>query len=209
MTTTTDATAPAPANEAGSLLDYDAGQALELMLAEYANLKDEQRQRIAARNQLPYLTIGAIAGVLAATFTAHQGALLLLLPPVTIILGWNYLVGDERVTALGRYIGDALAPAMADLAGHTAPPLFGWETIHRSDPRRDARKVGWLAVDLLTFAVTPAAAIIAASASANVGVVLAVVVGLVALAEAIGVGLLTARIIRWSDVTIDMVRPHR
>lgn len=210
MSTTAEATAPEHTDELMPSPAQEISPTLDLMLAEYANLKDEQRDRITERNRLPYATIGSAAGVLAATFTAHQGALLLLLPPVAIILGWNYLVNDDRVSALGNYIRDELAPRMAALVGDSAPPLFGWETIHRADDRRDERKVGWLAVDLLTFAAAPAAAIFAALATTiNGGAVLLVVVGLVALAEAIGVGLLAARIIRWADVTLDMIAVGR
>jgi hypothetical protein len=131
-----------------------------LLRAEYEQLKQEQRGRIGVRDNLIYATLGSMAAVIAAALQAKGPAnLLLLLPPVTIVLGWTYLVNDEKVSAIGRYIRADLAPRLAALTADGAP-VFGWESIHRTGPRRTSRKTLQLAVDLGTFCVPALAAIV-------------------------------------------------
>lgn len=126
-----------------------------LLLVEYERLKDEQKTRIGFRDNLIYATLGSMAGVVAATLVPQGNpGLLLLLPPVCVVLGWTYLVNDEKVSAIGRYLRLDLAPRLAGLAGATgddASAIFGWETAHRSDPDRLVRKYFQLVVDLGTF----------------------------------------------------------
>ena len=136
----------------------------KLLLVEYERLKDEQKTRIGFRDSLVYATLASMAGVVAATLTPRGDvALLLLLPPVCVVLGWTYLVNDEKVSAIGRYVRVALAPRLAELAGATedeARAVFGWETAHRTDAGRRLRKYSQLVVDLGTFCVPALAALV-------------------------------------------------
>ncbi|MFL1906122.1 hypothetical protein ACJWDR_44690 [Streptomyces tauricus] len=135
-------------------------------MAEYERIKGEQQARIGFRDNLLYATLASMAAIIAAVLQGDgQAALLLLLPPVSVLLGWTYLVNDEKISAIGRYVREELAPQLATLAkglkqgsGHVQ--VFGWEVAHRSDHRRVSRKCLQLAVDLITFCVAPVAAVV-------------------------------------------------
>lgn len=134
----------------------------KILLAEYERIKDEQKVRIGFRDNLIYVTLATMAAVIFAALQAKGHAnLLLLLPPVSVLLGWTYVVNDEKISAIGRYIRNQLAPRLADLIGD-AGHILGWEVAHRSDPRRLSRKYLQLAVDLSTFCLAPLAAIVVA-----------------------------------------------
>lgn len=142
-------------------MSSDGGvNASDLMVAEYERLKDEQRQRINVRDNLVYATLAANAAVVAAALQAHGHAnLLLLLAPVSVALGWTYLVNDDKVSAIGRYIRTDLTPRLSGLAGDSTV-IFGWEPAHRQDKRRSTRKYLQLAADLSIFCLPPVAAIV-------------------------------------------------
>lgn len=127
-----------------------------LMLVEYERLKDEQKTRIGFRDNLIYVTLASMAAVITASLASKGHAnLLLLLPPVSTVLGWTYLVNDEKVSAIGRYIRDHLTSDL-DPTGKA----FGWERTHRSDARRRSRKILQIIVDLGTFCVPATAAVV-------------------------------------------------
>lgn len=129
-------------------------------MLEYQCVKDEQKIRINTRDNLLYATLTAMAVVVLATLQGrHAAPLLLLLPPVTIILGWTYLVNDQKISAIGRYVRESLTPELTR-AADTATPIFGWETAHRADSYRASRKFIQLVVDLTTFCLIPICAII-------------------------------------------------
>ncbi len=127
----------------------------QLLLAEYQTVKDEQKTRIGFRDNLLYVTLTVVAAVIAAAAQAEQSAMLLAIPPVCVVLGWTYLVNDEKISAIGRYIRDDLGPRLTELA--RAEGAFRWETAHRSDARRRTRKAIQCAIDLLAFCVVPLA----------------------------------------------------
>ncbi len=108
---------------------------------------------------VPAVVPAVVAAVIAAAAEAEQASMLLALPPVCVVLGWTYLVNDEKISAIGRYIRDHLAPRLAGLTGDDEP-VFGWESAHRADPRRASRKYLQLATDLIAFCALPAAAIV-------------------------------------------------
>ncbi|MGN9760700.1 hypothetical protein [Streptomyces sp. SD31] len=135
--------------------DVTAGQ---LLLAEYQSVKDEQKARIGFRDNLLYVTLAVVAAVIAAAAQAKQTSMLLALPPVCVVLGWTYLVNDEKISAIGRYVRGELGPRLARLAG--AEGAFGWEDFHRGDARRVSRKAVQLVVDLLAFCVVPLSALV-------------------------------------------------
>jgi hypothetical protein len=130
----------------------------KLLLVEYERLKEEQKTRIGFRDNLIYATLASMAGVIAATLAAKSHAnLLLLLPPVSTVLGWTYLVNDEKVSAIGRYIRQHLGPKLDPQGGNG---VFGWEIAHRSDSSRRSRKMIQLFMDLGIFFVPAVSAIV-------------------------------------------------
>jgi hypothetical protein len=131
-----------------------------VLLAEYAQLKDEQRARIGFRDNLLYVTLAAATAITAVTLQTNHPQLMLALPIVCVVLGWTYLVNDEKISAIGRYVRTELAPRLS-IATSTGGHLFGWETFHRSDTKRVSRKVTQTVVDLTAFLVTPIAALVA------------------------------------------------
>jgi hypothetical protein len=131
------------------------GQAL---LAEYDQLKGEQRARIRFRDSLMYTTLAAMAAVVVAALQARNNLTFLLLPPVTVVLGWKYVSNDDKIAAIGRYIQAQLAPRLTALVQQ---PVFCWETTHVKGSRRpQARKAMQISVDLLAFCFAPAAALV-------------------------------------------------
>jgi hypothetical protein len=130
-----------------------------VLLTEYERVKDEQRARIGFRDNLIYATLAAMALVVAAALRKDdQLQLLTLLPPVSLLLGWTYLVNDEKISAIGRYVGQELGPRLATHVPNSGS-LFAWEIAHRSDRRRTSRKYLQLVIDLLMFCGAPLAAL--------------------------------------------------
>jgi hypothetical protein len=131
----------------------------QLLLAEYEQVKQEQRARIGFRDNLLYATLGVMAAVVATALARGGHAeVLLLLPPLSVVLGWTYLVNDEKISAVGRYVRDDLAPRLKNLTG-SQDDVFGWEFAHRGDAHRASRKRIQLGVDLLAFCAAPLAAL--------------------------------------------------
>ncbi len=124
--------------------------AVEVDLAEYEHLKAEQLGRIGVRDNLVYATLAACGGVVALTFDGGKArvAVLLLLPPVCLVLGWTYLVNDQKVSAIGGYLRHVLGPRLG-FGEHRE--LLGWETEHCLDAARRRRKLAQLGVDLVLF----------------------------------------------------------
>ncbi|WP_242056765.1 MULTISPECIES: hypothetical protein [Oscillatoriales] len=141
----------------------DKQQMLEVYLKEYEKLKDEQTQRIGFRDNLLYVTLGAFGAVIsfALANTTNYYALLVI-PWVCLILGWTYLVNDEKISALGRYIRLNLVEKIKEQTGHTdIESIFGWEIVHRSDRRRKRRKIEQLIIDEITFVFSGVIALVA------------------------------------------------
>lgn len=167
-----------------------------LLILEYERLKEEQKVRIGMRDNLIYVTIAAMAVVVAAVLPAGgQPELLLLLPPVAFLLGWTYVANDEKISAIGRYIRERLAPKLAELTGGDVA-VFGWETAHRADAHRVSRKYMQLGVDLTAFCLAPAAALAVYWAGRPVDVPLAVV----SFAEAVALCLLAVHVVLYADL---------
>ncbi len=136
---------------------------LEVYLQEYGKLKDEQSARIGFRDNLLYVTLGVFGGVISFALsnqTTSPDAIyaLLVLPWVCLILGWTYLVNDEKISALGKYIRDELAGKISLQMGHTENKkfifgweIFGWEIEHRSDKHRKRRKIEQLFINEIAF----------------------------------------------------------
>ena len=121
---------------------------LDIHLAEYKALKDEQKARIDRRDHLVYGTLASL--VAAAVGATKVPEALLLLPLATLVLGWTHLATDQMISAAGRYLREDLGVRLSALAGQ---PVLGWEHHHPRDTRWRQRKCLQLAIDLLTFTV--------------------------------------------------------
>jgi hypothetical protein len=127
-------------------------QLLTVYICEYEKLKQEQIARIGFRDNLIYATLIALTTVV--SVVADDSAripVLLVLPLVCITLGWTYLVNDEKISAIGRYIRITFSDKVRELIKSKDPLLFGWEMVHRSDNRRGSRKIIQFFVDEFVF----------------------------------------------------------
>lgn len=125
-----------------------------LLLAEYERIKEEQKTRIGFRDNLLYFTLAASTAIVAITVHSGQVQLLLAVPVICLVLGWTYLVNDQKISAVGRYIRDQLGPRLAELSGARGA-VFGWEIYHRDDANRTTRKRLQTTVDLFTYLALP------------------------------------------------------
>ncbi|QDV48465.1 hypothetical protein [Gimesia fumaroli] len=134
---------------------------LTILLQEYEKLKDEQIARIGFRDNLIYVTLGVFGAILSFSLVdpEHYFALLVL-PWTSFILGWTYLVNDEKISSLGRHIRNVLRLQLEEMTGGSIE-LLGWERAHRNDKHRLRRKFEQLAIDILTFVGPGIAAICA------------------------------------------------
>ncbi|BAT56808.1 integral membrane protein (plasmid) [Nostoc sp. NIES-3756] len=141
----------------------DKQQILEVYLHEYEKLKEEQAQRIGFRDNMLYVTLGVFGGVLSFALSGNNNYYaLLVIPWVCLILGWTYLINDEKISAIGRYIRYTLINKIQELTGNAdIESIFGWEIAHRSDKRRFRRKIEQLIVDQITFVLSGIVALLA------------------------------------------------
>ncbi|MEU4794956.1 hypothetical protein [Streptomyces sp. NPDC023327] len=126
----------------------------KILLAEYDRLKEEQKTRIGFRDNLLYFTLAAATAIVAITAQSGRSRLLLSVPAICLILGWTYLVNDEKISVIGHYVRDRLGPRLGELTSAQGA-LFEWEVYHRSVAGRAVRKRLQTAVDLFTYLVLP------------------------------------------------------
>ncbi|NEP03270.1 MAG: hypothetical protein F6K58_32460 [Symploca sp. SIO2E9] len=134
----------------------DKDKILEIFLKEYDKLKSEQAQRIGFRDNLLYVTLGLFGTVVSfAVSNPSNYYALLVIPWICLILGWTYVVNDEKISAIGRYIRHKLVDKVKEHTSYTElETLFGWEIAHRSDKHRKRRKIEQLIIDEITFVVS-------------------------------------------------------
>ncbi len=133
----------------------------EVYFQEYSKLKEEQAQRIGFRDNLLYVTLALYGTILAfALGDKANPYALLVLPWVSLVLGWTYLVNDQKISAIGRYIRYTLVEKVSNLACRAGADIgeiesiFGWEIAHRSDRHRKRRKIEQLIIDEIAFVVS-------------------------------------------------------
>lgn len=96
-----------------------AEQMLTVYLQEYSQLKSEQTARIGFRDNLLYVTLAAQGAIFAFTLTNDSNTAityypLLVIPIVSLILGWAYLVNDDKISEIGRYMRTELNQKIID-----------------------------------------------------------------------------------------------
>lgn len=169
-----------------------------VLLAEYEALKAEQTSRIVLRDRLMYAALAALAATLALVVQPTvRPYLLLLLPLVCVVLGWTYFVNDQKISAIGRYLGRHLAPSLG-ASTNRAERVLTWEFVHCCDPLRRLDKSMQLAVDLLMFAVPALLSVVLYWTADGVRADLLVV----SIAEALGTLGFAARVIVAADLWV-------
>jgi hypothetical protein len=120
-------------------------------LLEYEKLKDEQSRRIHFRDNLRYVALvaAALVGSYASSKPEHTQAWLLI-PMLSSILGWTYIMNMVQVEKISLYTKKRLRPALGSRR------IFGWEEFRSTGPSYCVRKAFQIAIDWLTF-VVPAA----------------------------------------------------
>ncbi|NET40708.1 hypothetical protein [Okeania sp. SIO2B3] len=173
---------------------------LQVFLLEYEKLKDEQLKRIAFRDQIIYLTLGIFGGILSFALSNKTNFYaLLVIPWVCLILGWTYLVNDEKISALGKYIRLTLTEKIkAQIDDSDIESIFGWEIFHRSDERRRRRKIEQLIIDEITFVFS---GLVALFAFWSLGTNLSLVIYIFCAFELILLVVLGVEIIIYADLT--------
>ncbi|MFE7232499.1 hypothetical protein ACFVAF_17930 [Streptomyces sp. NPDC057596] len=128
----------------------------EMLKVEYERLKEEQVRRIGFRDNLIYVALGVAGAIFAFYFGKEDRQYILLIPPFALtVLGWTYLVNDEKISSIGRYIRERLLPEFKARGGDSVT-LLGWETYHRSDNDRVWRKATQSVVDISAFCMASA-----------------------------------------------------
>ncbi|MDX2097214.1 MAG: hypothetical protein SFW36_05510 [Leptolyngbyaceae cyanobacterium bins.59] len=129
-------------------------QTILILLEEYKALKAEQSKRIGFRDNLLYVTLGLFGAITSFAITSPKGHYaFLVIPWISLVMGWTYVVNDEKISAIGYYIRHDLDDRIRILMVGTGDNhyLFGWETAHRDDPHRKRRKYLQLLIDEITF----------------------------------------------------------
>lgn len=166
--------------------DAERERQLQARLAEYTELKAEQRDRIAFRDHLVYLMLAVMGVVLAFGFENElRQHTALVIPWVGLVLTWRYVLADMKISAIGTYIRDTLAPALG-------PEVFGWERRHGTEPLYRQQKAVQVLTDLGLFALLPyglAVSIAVTAPDVSAWVIVGLVVdALVAVAVAVMLG---------------------
>ena len=130
---------------------------LEIYLSEYNALKEEQKSRIGFRDNLLYVNLAGVGAIISFSLTKPEYKYaLLVLPLVSVILGWTYLVNDQKISAIGQYIQESLLKNVKRDIGDTSSSvqdIFGWEHFHRDKYplAQGFRKFQQWLIDELTF----------------------------------------------------------
>jgi hypothetical protein len=139
----------------------------KIFLQEYTKAKDEQTKRIGFRDNLLYVNLVVVSGILSYSISKEGNVYgLLLIPWATLVLGWTYLVNDEKISSIGRYIRNELSrilcsnPLLQNSVIQDPAELFKWETAHRKDDARITRKITQLCVDEMSFVISGLGALI-------------------------------------------------
>ncbi|MCP4699681.1 MAG: hypothetical protein GY862_22950, partial [Gammaproteobacteria bacterium] len=151
-------------------MDNQKEKLLEIYLAEYTKLKEEQLRRITFRDvNIPLSTFLVIASTLSAMFrsstqdNADGYYLLLLIPLISITLGWSFIANDEKISTIGDYLEKKLKKNIMESGGFSvygATSLFGWEAYHKDEDHKEGRKWSQFVVNIITFVCSGIAAIV-------------------------------------------------
>jgi len=125
------------------------------LITEYEKLKDEQHKRVEFRDQMIYITLGAIGAVFSYALQKPEAEIaLLVLPFVCLIMGWTYLTNDYKISQMGAYIRKKLIPEILKDPNLTEDTQINWEIFNRTHNRRKRHKLLQLVVDITIFGIS-------------------------------------------------------
>lgn len=125
---------------------------LSIYLAEYDKLKQEQIQRISVRDNLIYVMLTVFGAIFAyALSNSNHLHALLVVPWVSLSLGWVYLSNDKKVSDIKIYIRDILSEKIKNVDINKHPASFEWENQSNKEPTRKIKKYFQLFIDLTIF----------------------------------------------------------
>jgi hypothetical protein len=181
-------------------MDSISNNNFTFLIKEYEKLKDEQHKRIEFRDHMIYLTLAAIGTVF--SFALEKPDLniaLLVLPFLCIVLGWTYLVNDEKISAIGNYVRTCLVPKLTEHNPEDKLPISGhWEDFLKKDKSRRQRKWFQLFIDLSIYCFSGAISIISFyKLHGNINLYFI----LVSIAEGLLLLLLTYQFIKYADLS--------
>jgi hypothetical protein len=129
----------------------DKAAALSVHLAEYEQLKAEQVKRIGFRDQMINVHLALVGASMGWALTHNEPIVFLLVPWICVILGWTYLVNDDRISAIARYLRKTLRHQLREESEGATNTMIVWEDEHRQDSHRIERKTIQFCVDVITF----------------------------------------------------------
>ncbi len=135
-------------------------QLTQVYLKEYEILKTEAISRAGIRDNLLYVVLIAYSGVISVVISGNPPQALLLLPIIGFALGWTFIINDEKISSMGKYIHFVLTEKIKEALHCDDSSIFAWETFHRSDKKRRGRKIVMLLVNVLLFVVSGLVAIL-------------------------------------------------
>lgn len=137
---------------------------LDVYLQEYSALKEEQKSRIGFRDNLLYVNLAAVGAIFSFALNKPDNKYaLLVLPLVSVILGWTYLVNDQKISSIGQYVKEKLLKKVrneikqansTDVNDNSEElDFFGWEEYHKTHDlfTRRLRKIQQWIIDEFTF----------------------------------------------------------
>ncbi len=142
----------------------------DIILEEYKVLKLEQLERIKIRDTLIYISLGIFGGIFSYSMFQNEidkSIVLLVLPTVSFVLSWTYLVNDEKISHIGKYVREVIKTKMESIfeskkeennnienkkSDANLEIIFGWESYHKDDDGRIPRKLLQTAMDFIAFA---------------------------------------------------------
>ena len=133
---------------------------LQLLLAEYDKLKDEQLKRISIRDGLVGGTVAALTTAVTLLATRFGAGTLIAIPLACMLLGWVYLTNDRMISSIGRYVRGPLRDQLKPMLD-SSETAFSWEDFHRSGELRHRWKAAQLVGDILLFAAPGTVALVA------------------------------------------------
>jgi 1,4-dihydroxy-2-naphthoate octaprenyltransferase len=156
----------------------DFSHAKDFLKSEFEAAKREQVQRIAFRDNMLFVQLGANGAIASWVLarTSDEIALFgfLVIPWLCTVLGWTYLVNDHMISRIGKYVRKIMNCRISEICKlpivesieddkvqFTIDVVFGWEPYHRIDMRRIWRKRIQFFVDELTFVFPGILAVVA------------------------------------------------
>lgn len=126
---------------------------LRIYLLEYEKIKEEQVHRIGFRDNMIYLLLVTVGAIFSFALSKSNNIFaLLLIPWISFILGWTYIINNEKISAIRNYFNTKLEKKISKLLKTKLDcVLLEWEVEHRIDKRWDQRKAIQFIIDITTF----------------------------------------------------------